>query len=215
MPAKIGKNYMDIISVKFEGWQNVVVSLNWITIVVLLLLILLVSWVIKWIYKKAILKTVKIEEATIGIGNSTVTIKYDGCIKEIAYKIWIELTTRKIGIKFNERYDVISEVYDSWYEAFKVIRTLLADIPANRIDDAKGLIDLTTKVLNNGLRPHLTAWQAKYRAWYNSALTDATVAPQEIQREYPEYQLLVDDLKKTNDIMIKYADELKRLIDSD
>lgn len=155
----------------------------------------------------------ELREATIGIGNSSVTIKYDGCIKEIAYKIWIELTTRKIGLKFDEKYDIISEVYDSWYEAFKVIRTLLANIPANRISDAKGLIDITTKVLNNGLRPHLTAWQAKYRAWYNSTLSDATATPQEIQRTYPEYQLLIDDLKKTNDIMIKYADELKRLID--
>ena len=204
---------MDIISVKFEGWQNIVVSFNWITIIILFLLILFISLGIKWIHKKAILKTVTIEEATIGIGNSSVTIKYDGCIKEIAYKIWIELTTRKIGLKFDEKYDIISEVYDSWYEAFKVIRTLLANIPANRISDAKGLIDITTKVLNNGLRPHLTAWQAKYRAWYNSTLSDATATPQEIQRTYPEYHLLIDDLKKTNDIMIKYADELKRLID--
>ena len=190
---------MDIISVKFEGWQNIVISFNWITIIILFLLILFISLGIKWIHKKSILKTV--------------TIKYDGCIKEIAYKIWIELTTRKIGLKFDEKYDIISEVYDSWYEAFKVIRTLLANIPANRISDAKGLIDITTKVLNNGLRPHLTAWQAKYRAWYNSTLSDATATPQEIQRTYPEYQPLVDDLKKTNDIMIKYADELKRLID--
>lgn len=205
---------MDIISIKFDGWQNIVVSLNWVAAAVLLLLILFVSWVIKRIYEKAILKTMKIEEATIGIGNSTITIKYDGSIKEIAYKIWIELTTRKIGIRFDEKYDVITEVYDSWYEAFKVIRALLADVPASRINDAKGLVDLTTKVLNTGLRPHLTMWQAKYRAWYNSASADATIAPQEIQKKYPEYQLLVDDLKKTNDIMIKYADELKRLIDA-
>lgn len=205
---------MNIISVKFEGWQNIVVSLNCVVAAILPLIILLASWVIKRIYEKAILKNVKIEEATIGIGNSTVTIKYDGCIKEIAYKIWIELTTRKIGIKFDEKYDVITEVYDSWYEAFKVIRALLADVPASRINDAQGLIDLTTKVLNTGLRPHLTMWQAKYRAWYSSALTDATIAPQEIQKTYPEYQLLVEDLKKTNEIMIKYADELKRLIDA-
>ena len=187
---------MDIISVKFEGWQNIVVSFNWITIIILFLLILFISLGIKWMHKKAILKTVTIEEATIGIGNSSVTIKYDGCIKEIAYKIWIELTTRKIGLKFDEKYDIISEVYDSWYEAFKVIRTLLANIPANRISDAKGLIDITTKVLNNGLRPHLTAWQAKYRAWYNSTLSDATATPQEIQRTYPEYQLFEETVYK-------------------
>lgn len=200
---------MNIISVKFEGCQNIVVSFNWIAIIILFLFILLG---IKWIHKKSILKTVTIEEATIGIGNSSVTIKYDGCIKELAYKIWIELTTRKIGLKFDEKYDIISEVYDSWYEAFKVIRTLLANIPANKISDAKGLIDITMNVLNSGLRPHLTAWQAKYRAWYKTALSDATVSPQEIQRTYPEYQMLVDDLKKTNSIMINYANELKNLI---
>lgn len=205
---------MDIFSIKFDGLQNFSITINWVATVFLCLLILLILWAIKWIYKKAILKTIRIEEATIGIGNSTVTIKYDGCIKEIAYKIWIELTTRKIGIKFDEQYDVISEVYDSWYEAFKSIRNLLSDIPADRLDDAKGLIDLTTKVLNNGLRPHLTKWQAKYRVWYNKTLADATLSPQEVQGSFPEYVLLVEDLKKTNDIMIKYADELKRLIDS-
>ena len=89
---------MDIFSVKFEGWQNIVVSFNWITIFFLFLLILFISFGIKWIHKKAILKTVTIEEATIGIGNSSVTIKYDGFIIDIAYKIWIELTTRKIGL---------------------------------------------------------------------------------------------------------------------
>lgn len=168
---------MDIFSIKFDGLQNFSITINWVATVFLCLLILLILWAIKWIYKKAILKTIRIEEATIGIGNSTVTIKYDGCIKEIAYKIWIELTTRKIGIKFDEQYDVISEVYDSWYEAFKSIRNLLSDIPADRLDDAKGLIDLTTKVLNNGLRPHLTKWQAKYRVWYNKTLADATLSP--------------------------------------
>lgn len=206
---------MDIFTVKFEGWQKLVLSINWIAAILLFLLMIVVSWGIKWLYKKAILKTVRIEEATIGIGNSSITIKYDGCIKEIAYKIWIELTTRKIGIKFNEDDDVISEVYDSWYEAFKVIRNLLEGIPAERIGDAKGLVDLTTKVLNHGLRPHLTMWQARFRAWYSKAITDkAGLSPQEIQKEYPEYQSLVTDLKKTNDIMIRYADELKRLIDN-
>lgn len=206
---------MDIFTVKFEGWQNIVLSVNWFVAIILIVIVALVSWGIKWLYKKSIFKTIQIEEATIGIGNSSVTIKYDGRIKEIAYKIWIELTTRKIGIKFDENYDVISEVYDSWYEAFKVIRILLEDVPTDRISDAKGLIDLTTKVLNSGLRPHLTMWQAKFRMWYNNAADGSEkMSPQEIQREFPEYQALINDLKKTNDIMIKYTCELKRLIDN-
>lgn len=206
--------YMDIFTVKFEDWQNVIISVNLIAAVILFLLIIIASHGIKWLYRKLTLKSIQIEEATIGVGSSSVTIKYDGRIKEIAYKIWIELTTRKIGILFDENYDVISEVYDSWYEAFKIIRLLLEDIPADRINNAKGLVELTTKVLNSGLRPHLTMWQAKYRAWYKNALDDnENLSPQEIQKKFPEYQLLVNDLKKTNEMMIKYAAELKRLID--
>ena len=206
---------MDIINVSFENSSNLVVSINIVAAVCLFALVVFVSIIIKQIIKISTFKSIKIEEATIGIGNSSITIKYDGSIKEIAYKIWIELTTRKIGIKFDENYDVISEVYDSWYEAFKVIRMLLKDIPAERIYNAKGLIELTTKVLNNGLRPHLTKWQAKYRAWYKIELeNNKKLSPQDIQKKFPEYPTLVDDIKATNDIMISYAAELKRIIDN-
>lgn len=207
---------MDILNIKFENWHKIILSVDLLVIAIFILLVILVSWLVRGIYKKFIFKTIRIEEATIGIGNSSVTIKYDGRIKEIAYKIWIEIITRKIGIKFEEKYDVISEVYDSWYEAFKVIRRLLEEIPGDRIRNAQGLIDLTTKVLNYGLRPHLTMWQAKYRTWYKRALMEKeNSTPQDIQKEFPEYQELVGDLKKTNDIMIKYAEELKRLIDNE
>jgi len=33
-------------------------------------------------------------------------------------------------------------------------------------------------------------------------------SPQEIQREFPEYDKLISDLKKMNDELTKYADEL-------
>lgn len=205
---------MNIVTVKFENWQNIVLSINWFAFVILCLLTISIVCIIKYFYKKSILKSIKIEEATIGIGNSSVTIKYDESIKMIAYKIWIELITRKIGIMFDEENDVIIEVYDSWYEAFKIIRHLLEEIPAERIENAKGLIDITTKVLNDGLRPHLTTWQAKYRAWYKKEAENSLgLDPQNIQKNYPEYDTLVNDLKKTNGIMIKYASELKRLID--
>lgn len=207
---------MDILNIKLVDCKNLVLSINLYAVIVLVLLTALVAYCLKKIYNKTKFKTIKIEEATIGIGNSSVTIKYDGRIKEIAYKIWIELTTRKIGIRFDEKNDVISEVYDSWYDAFRVIRLLLEDVPADRINNAKGLIELTTKVLNDGLRPHLTIWQAKYRSWYECALNDYKgMTPQEIQRKFPEYDLLVSNLKKTNEIMIKYAIELKRLIDNE
>ena len=109
---------------------------------------------------------------------------------------------------------MITEVYDSWYEAFKIIRKQLEEIPEERIGDAKELIDIVLKVLNDGLRPHLTKWQAKYRAWYKKEKEkNQNMTPQEIQKMYPEYQELVSDLKKTNEIMINFSKELRKIID--
>jgi dsDNA-binding SOS-regulon protein len=61
-------------------------------------------------------------------------------------------------------------------------------------------------MLNEGLRPHLTMWQAKYRRWYSNALEEGKEkSPQETQREYPSYDGLIDDLKATNQRMVSYG----------
>ena len=74
------------------------------------------------------------------------------------------------------------------------------------------LIELTEKVLNKGLRPHLTTWQAKYRKWYENELVNNTEdTPQELQRRYPHYDELVDDLIKTNMRMIEYKKLMKKI----
>ena len=113
---------------------------------------------------------------------------------------------------FVEGQDVITEVYNSWYSAFVTIRELLKEIPADRIKDAEGLIELTTKVLNEGLRPHLTKWQAKYRCWFEQEKkANPQMEPQEIQRRYPYYQELVSELKHANKIMIQFSKELYKI----
>ena len=203
---------MEIFNCEFEKWYRIIISFNWC---VILTLILLIMFLIHIIRKHLHLKSIVFDEATIGIGSSSIKVKYDSRIKEVAYKIWIELTTRKIGIMFDEANDVIIEVYNSWYDAFKIIRMLLEEIPADRLNDAKGLVDITTKVLNYGLRPHLTKWHAKFRKWYEYELEkDSSSSPQSIQQNYPEYQQLVEEIKATNLLMVNYAKELKKLIDA-
>jgi len=67
------------------------------------------------------------------------------------------------------------------------------------------------RVQNDGLRPHLTRWQADFRKWWDRANRleqNAATSPQEIQRQYPRYAALVDDLKTTNTELSKFADEL-------
>lgn len=150
--------------------------------------------------------SVTINEVNLGIGNSSIKLSYSKKDQEIAYKLWIELSTRKIGLPFDRENDVINEVYNSWYEFFKIARELLKEVPVSRITYSRDLIQLTEKVLNIGLRPHLTKWQAKYRKWYDEMLTDDNngMSPQDIQKLYPEYEMLIEDLCRTNEKMIKY-----------
>ena len=100
------------------------------------------------------------------------------------------------------------EVYDSWYEYFRVARELIKDLPIEKIECASELIELATKVLNQGLRPHLTKWQARYRKWYESSVKecDAKLSAQDIQKQYPYYDELLSDLIETSKRMIAYKE---------
>jgi hypothetical protein len=39
------------------------------------------------------------------------------------------------------------------------------------------------------------------------------MTPQEFQKEYPEYNYLIEDLLKVNEQLMQYAQELKKIID--
>ena len=202
---------MNIIDIELEGWSIFVLKVNWIAVVIILILFLGISFLMKKCLNYANQKSVTVDEVNLGIGNSSVKLSYNKKDQEIAYKIWVELSTRKIGLRFDKENDVIKEVYDSWYKFFGTTRELLKDIPVNSIPYSGNLIELTEKVLNIGLRPHLTRWQAKYRKWYEEELKNNSGTPQEIQKEYPEYAALIEDLLETNERMIEYKRLMKRI----
>lgn len=137
---------------------------------------------------------------------------------EIAHKIYIELITRKVAIKIDEENDVIVELYDSWYSIFKITRDELKKLSGLLLiknKTSEELVKLLTDILNKGLRPHLTKYQAKFRKWYNNALTEeknTTLSPQEIQKKYNDYTQLVDSLKNVNILLIDYSKQLKMFI---
>lgn len=136
----------------------------------------------------------------------------------IANRIYIELVTRKTVIPFDKENDVIAEVYDSWYTLFTIVRTEVKNVPGDIIRTGKltkNFIELTTKILNEGLRPHLTMYQARFRKWYKEAeAADANKgkSPQEIQRLYPKYDELVASIGQVNAILQQYAAELHKFI---
>lgn len=202
---------MDIIDVKFESFSTIVFEINWLVLISLFILVAIISKVIRYIINYSRKQSINIDEIELGIGNSHITMKYDAKDKEIAYKLWIELNTRKIGLQYDEEDDVLVEIYDSWYKFFEIARELLKEMPQSKFASTPQLIELSLKILNIGLRPHLTKWQAKYRKWYAIEIVkqeNADKTPQEIQKKYLHYVELVNDLKITNQRMMEYKELL-------
>lgn len=141
----------------------------------------------------------------------SVTIKLNMKSIDIAYMMYIQLRTRKIGIEFEDN-DVIVEIYDSWYSAFKAIRELLLSIKP--IPKNLDLIEVGMKILNQGMRPHLTKWQAKFKKWYELELLkdeNKKLSPQEIQMKYPKYDELIKDIITSQGEILKFLDELEKI----
>jgi len=159
----------------------------------------------------------RIVKLDIALGNiGKVEIRPNVENLQIAHRIWTELVTRKAAIPIDPDKDVIVEVYDSWYALFTKVRELVANLPADlvrRDKSTREIVRIATATLNEGLRPHLTQWQARFRNWYDSNrehLKDKS--PQELQKEFPEFNELTSDMLKINSQLVSYANELKKLL---
>lgn len=202
---------MNIINISYDGCGVITICVNLLVVILLIALLFAIVCISRKIKKNLTSSSLKIDEIKLGVGDSQVTLVYDTRDKEIAYKLWVELTTRKIGIPFDEENDVINEVYNSWYEFFRIARELMKDIPVNSGKNSIRLAELTAKVLNEGLRPHLTLWQARYRKWYDKASKEDDRDPQLIQKDFDRYDELIKDIKITNSRMIEYGDVLLKI----
>lgn len=201
-------------------WQFQLISINFLV----LLLILLIIVVIKRKNSKTTTWEQKYKPQQIKIGTDGVeyTIAPNCMVVQTAYKFWVELQTRKLGLPIDLNHDVIVEVYNSWYTFFGVTRELIKNIPADEIKDesTQELIKMALEVLNNHVRPHLTRWQAMFRKYYNSMLEDdktKDLSPQEIQKKFSKdenycYEKLSQDLINVNEILIEYKNNLEKLI---
>jgi hypothetical protein len=213
---------LDLIKIAYEGDDpSITITWNWIFLICAITLVLL-PILFRIIYVKKIkgkyfINKVKIK---VKLGN----VEFEEEIQKnyqnlyIANRIYIELATRKAAIPFDEEHDVIKEVYDSWFVLFKTIRNEIKTLPGEFLKNHKSsekLIELTTEILNSGLRPHLTVYQAKFRKWYEEQLEESSNigrSPQEIQKEFGDYDNLIADLKEVNNLLQLYKIELKKLI---
>ena len=178
-------------------------------------LVALTAWLIwhrPWRFLSRKWRVVEVRPTFFG---TTWRIERDRETARLAHEAYVELITRKAALEFEERDDVLTEIYDSWYALFGEIRRLTRQLDAEDIArnaDLRRLHDLLVAVLNEGLRPHLTRWHARFRRWYTAeADGHPEASPQEIQRAYPEYDELVASLRVANQLLIELAGELKKL----
>jgi hypothetical protein len=204
---------IDLIRLSFD-FDNFVASFDTsIWLVVAVVLVLFGFWVVGFRLKRY--KLVKLNISLGKIGKAEFAPNVQDI--QIAHKIWTELVTRKAALPLEPEHDVLVEVYDSWYALFTKVRALISEVPADLLRKEKStqeLVRISTATLNDGLRPHLTRWQARFRNWYQSnaeRLKDLT--PQELQREYPDYDDLVKEMVNINEELISYAKELKKIVD--
>lgn len=203
---------MEVFKVYFDEKYNFVLQ---ISVWLILLLVLLFIVYFYWIKNKFRYDLVKVD---INLGNvGKAEFRPNKNDLQIAHKIWTELVTRKAAIPIDKDHDVIEEIYNSWYAMFQKVREFISDIPADLIrsnKSTKEIVRIATQTLNDGLRPHLTRWQARFRTWSESKKDKMMeMTPQEFQQEYPEYNDLIEDLMRVNGQLIQYAQELKKIID--
>lgn len=213
-PATQAASWMDLSLLDWQEWGfEIRIGLFW----VLLFIAVCAAIRLGWPYAKRYLRGIRFKGVKFSFKGPEVEICPDHEIRRVAYQAWVEIQTRKAGLLFDEEHDVIAETYDSWYELFGVLRALSKTIPAECYaddDDARKLVGVLLESLNEGLRPHLTRWQARFRRWYTAAVAkDGAAArpPQEVQRDFPQYAELVADLKAVNKRFVDFASALHRL----
>jgi hypothetical protein len=205
----------DLLRLHLEGRSGLVLEISlWLLGVVSLLLVALK--ILVW-NRKSPLHKYEVVKLNVQLGNvGSVELRPNNEDVQIAHRIWTELVTRKAAQPIDVEHDVIVEIYDSWYALFGRTRQLISDIPGHMLrkeESTQKLVKIATQTLNNGLRPHLTRWQARFRHWYANC-PDAVKerCPQDCQRQFPDYDPLIEDIKRVNGQLIQYARELEKII---
>lgn len=204
--------WRDIFDLKIDGWGlDVHVGIVFALVVVILIALAAVAR-----HRSGLWQVTQADFTFAGC--ATVTMCPTDDVAGLAHQAWVEITTRKAALPFDEEHDVVIEVYNSWYELFRALRELAKNVPTRKglrkDSDAAQLVEVLTGALNEGLRPHLTQWQARFRRWYDEEQKkqeSAGLSPQEIQRRYPLYDEMIADLKAVNAGLMQFAESLRAI----
>jgi hypothetical protein len=188
-----------------------------LVLVILLSCTAVLIWLLPRLRNRELLE---IDQAEIGVGDSKLIFRPNLTDRQVAYAIWVELSTRKIGIPIDLQDDVIVEIYDSWYNYFSVTREMIKTISVSKVrgPSTRAIVNMSIDVLNQGLRPHLTKWQARFRHWHEKELKRKdesgveVIDQQLLQQKFPQYQELKTELLEMNRKLISYRIAMQQIV---
>lgn len=188
---------------------DVIVSLEISTLIIASVVCLLI--VILIIVSKTRATNYEIDSVDIGLSGPSFHICSKKGVRQVAYKIWVEINTRVIGLKIDLDQDVIRAIHESYYAFFKGVRALTEEIQIGNAIESKNLIDLTIRFLNEVMRPYLTKWGLKFNDWYDKNSIGSRLTPQELQKLFPNYDELTANLVELNSKVISYSSILNSI----
>lgn len=186
----------------------------------LIIAILGISAIIVYFCSKKRLKKLNfdIDECELGLTGGAIHLKCNKMQQQIAFRIWVDINTRVLANKINLDVDNIRVINDSFYKCFTDTRELLKEIPVDKINSDGELVNLIVRFLNEVMRPYLTKWGVRYNKWYDNITENGKSKgdnPVDIQKSYPCYKELSNDLLSINEKVIKYSDKLHEIAFSD
>jgi hypothetical protein len=202
---------MEIMIISLSS-QGITIQIGAIGLLIIFLFVILI-----WIIRNQVFNRYKLEETEIGWGGLKYKIKPSFEDLQVAYKLWVEMSTRKLGIEIDSENDLINKLHESYYEFFKISREILKEVPAEKISnkETQKIIKLILKIINDELRPYLTKWHARFNTWYKNNIEKEEYRgyePTEIQRKFPQYQELMGEIFEVNKKMIQLRKTLGNLI---
>ncbi len=139
-----------------------------------------------------------------------IELEVDGAQREVAYKLYVQLSTRIATEAMADDLGSDREALTSIYRLFDITRTILFDAGpgAGITEDTVGGIAI--EVLNVGLRPFTSKWHARLTAHENQR--PAHLSAPEWEREWAdhlEFRAAMTDLQKKMRI---YTDQLAEIV---
>jgi hypothetical protein len=99
----------DLISIILADDWSVSLHLAPLPVIILLVVAVLAWLAVRWHYGRKF-SDFEIDRAELGLGDQKISFRANDTDRQIAYSIWVELSTRKIGLPIDAEDDVIAEI---------------------------------------------------------------------------------------------------------